>query len=317
MSDRHYHVVLNVRSGTALAMGLTPEILEQHFRREGHAFTIDADGTAPLAQRIARAIASGAEIIVAAGGDGTATAIAGAIIGTAQTLAILPLGTVNMLARDLGLPLGLAEWVAAMGAMQPRLIDVGEVNGRIFLHKVVIGFVPGIAAGREQIRGRTGLAAKIGFLRFFFRRLFRARRIAVEIKYRNGETRAKRVLAIAVANNDYAEGFGRVFSRQQLDGESLCLYVLKHLTLGDFFRLTTGMFLGSWQQDDALEIESVRAVTIRTRKPMLRVMIDGEIESFAVPLSFRIRPGALSVLAPVPTEEVLAATDESQISVAA
>jgi diacylglycerol kinase family enzyme len=57
------------------------------------------------------------------------------------------------------------------------------------------------------------------------------------------------------------------------------------------------MLLGRWKQDEALSIQSVSAVTIRSRKPRLQVMIDGEIESMAVPLVFRIRPSALQVLA--------------------
>jgi diacylglycerol kinase family enzyme len=74
--------------------------------------------------------------------------------------------------------------------------------------------------------------------------------------------------------------------------------VLKHLTLSDLFRLTIGMLLGNWRQDEALEIENVGSVTIRTRKSLIKVMIDGEVETFAVPMNFKIRPGALWVLAP-------------------
>ncbi len=64
--------------------------------------------------------------------------------------------------------------------METRRIDVGEVNGQIFLHYIAIGFIPGIAAGREQIRGRRS-APNSGFIRFFLRRLGRHRRMAVEV----------------------------------------------------------------------------------------------------------------------------------------
>ncbi|HEV7718858.1 MAG TPA: diacylglycerol kinase family protein [Arsenicitalea sp.] len=306
MSQRNYYVVLNTRSGTANDLGLTPEALRQHFSEAGHEVTVDADTDEPLPDRIERAKASGADVIVAAGGDGTATAIASAIVGTDTILGILPLGTINLLARDLGVPLDINQWMAALDGMEPRRIDVGEANGRIFLHKVVIGFIPGVAAGREKIRGRGELAAKIGLVRYFFRRLLRARRMAVEIQYRNGEAKVERVLAIAVANNDYAEGPGRFFSRDRLDGGSLSLYVLKHLTIRDFFRLTLGMLLGHWRQDDALEIENVGSVTIRTRKSLQKVMLDGEVESFDVPVNFKIRPGALWVLAPAVAEGITA-----------
>jgi diacylglycerol kinase family enzyme len=294
-------VILNPRSGTVLAMGLTPEVLQEHFQQEGHEVTIDA-GEDPMLEKLERARNSAAEVIVAAGGDGTATAIAGAILGTGKSLAFIPLGTINLLARDLGLPFDIPKWVAELDAMEPQLIDVGEVNGKIFLHKVVIGLIPGIAAGREKIRGLGGIGAQLGFLRYFFRRLVRARRMAIEIKYRSGETRIERVLSVAVANNGYDEGLGRFFSRERLDGDSLTLYIIKHLTPGDVFRLVLEMLLGTWRQDEALQIESVRSVTIRTRKQVQKVMIDGEIEAFNVPLNFSIRPAALPVLAPVPVE---------------
>jgi diacylglycerol kinase family enzyme len=299
---RHFHMLLNARSGTALNTGVTPDALTEVFVAAGHSVTVDADQHLPMARRLARLRRSNAEVVIAAGGDGTVTAVAEVIVDTHKSLAILPLGTVNALARDLGVPLDLKQWIAALDTMEPRSIDVGEVNGRIFLHKVVAGFVPGLAVGREQIRGRTEIGAKIGFLRFFLRRLFRSRRIAVEIAGLDGGKQVRRVVAIAVANNAYDEGLGRVFSRTEFDRGTLTLYLLKHLGFADVVRLTAEMLLGNWQKDEALEIEAVSSLTIRSSKKMLKVMLDGEVQGLSVPLSFRIRPGALSILAPVRTE---------------
>lgn len=300
MPEHDYHVVMNPNSGTALAMGLTPEVLAERFAAFGMTAHIDADARVPLDERIAKALASEADVVVAAGGDGTATALAGSLVGSNKTLAILPLGTANLMARDLAVPLDIEEALAAMATMEPRSIDVGEVNGRIFLHKVVVGFVPAIAAGREHIRGKTGLGAQIGFLRYFIRRIARAKRLALEISPEEGDVRVERVQAVAVANNSYDEGFGHVFSRPRLDGGFLTLYVMKHVTLIDVVRLSAEMLLGRWQEDEALQIETVREVTLRTSRRMIMAMIDGEVERMTVPLRFRIRPLALSVLAPVP-----------------
>ncbi len=191
---------------------------------------IDADDSFPMSQRIAAALASPAPTIVAAGGDGTITALAAALAGTERQLAILPLGTVNALAKDLHVPLDLPSAIAALATGTPHHIDVGEVNGRIFLHKVVIGVIPALAAGREHIRGREGAwMARIGFMRFLVRRLMRSRRMAVAIAPADGATRVKRVQALAVASNSYDEGLGRFFARGALDGGTLTLYVLRHL----------------------------------------------------------------------------------------
>jgi YegS/Rv2252/BmrU family lipid kinase len=298
MSQVPYFVLLNANAGTANAIGVTAESLQALFKANGMTAIIDADTTVGMAVRIERALASGAGTIVAAGGDGTITALAGGLVGTDRKLAILPLGTVNALAKDLNVPLDLSTAVAALQTSESRQIDVGEVNGRIFLHKVVVGLIPGMAAGREKIRGRYDVAAKVGFLRYFFRRLARAKRMAVAIETDDGARRVERVQALAVASNAYDEGLGQFFSRQSLDRGTLTLYVLRHFTLGDFLRLTTGMLMGHWQDDDALSMQSVKSVTITTHKSLMKVMFDGEVMSIKTPLQFTIRPLALNVLVP-------------------
>jgi YegS/Rv2252/BmrU family lipid kinase len=268
------------------------------FEAKGLEVTIDADPDAQLSERIKKALESDADTIIAAGGDGTVTALATAIIETDKNLAILPLGTANLLARDLEVPLDLEECIDALAAMEPLAIDVSEVNGTIFLHKAVIGVIPELAAGREYIRGQ-GVGAKIGYMRYFFRRIARARRLALEISTGDGQTRIERVQAIAVASNPYDEGLGRFFHRDKLDTGLLTIYVLRHLNTGDMFKLATGMLAGRWRDYDALDISTAKSVTIRAKKPRLQLMIDGEVTSMEVPLQFKIYPRALTVLAPL------------------
>lgn len=308
MTAPRYHVLLNENSGTAHALGLTREGLAGLFEANGLDAYIDAESSRDMGERIADALASDAEIIVAAGGDGTITALAGAMVGSDKHLAILPLGTFNAVAKDLHLPLDLPAAVAALAHPTSQRIDVAEVNGRVFLQKVVIGLIPGLAAGREHLRGRETLAAKLGFLRYFFRRLARAKRLAVSIDPSDGDRRVERVQAMAVACNAYDEGVGKFFARQSLDRGTLTLYVLKHFTARDFVRLVTGMLMGRWQDDEALSMESVTEVTINTRTNLIKVMFDGEVETFQTPLKFSILPKALSVIVPAEVgEEVEAA----------
>ena len=298
MLQTSHHIVFNSSSGTAASASLRPEQLVERFAALGHSVSIDADTSRPFAERMQTARAAAAPILVAAGGDGTVTALAETAIQSGKTLAVIPLGTANLLARDLAIPLDLDEWFASYATMAPRRIDVGEVNGRVFLHKVVIGAVPGIAAAREQLRGRKDLGALFGFLGHFFYRLSRIRRFAAEITPDRGDPHIERVQSIAVANNDYAEGPGKVFSRARLDEGTLSLYLIRHLTPVDALRLGFGMLIGSWRSDQVLEIENVRSLVIRTHGRRVRVMLDGEIEMLDGPLSFRSLPLALSVLAP-------------------
>lgn len=298
MAQRRFHLVLNVNSGTVQSLGVTDDDLRRMFAEYGLEVTIDADPDLELADRIRAALQSDADTIVAAGGDGTVTALATAIIDTDKSLAILPLGTANLLARDLGLPLDLEECVEELAHMRPLAIDVSEVNGTIFLHKAVIGMIPELAAGREHIRGQ-GIGAWIGYARYFVRRIARARRFALEIATGDGQTRIERVQAIAVASNAYDEGLGRFFHRDKLDTGLLTIYVLRHLNIGDVFKLAMGMLAGRWRDYAGLDISTAKSVTIRSRKRRLQVMIDGEVSSMEVPLQFKIYPRALTVLAPL------------------
>ncbi len=309
MLQASHHIVFNSSSGTAASASLRPEQLVERFAALGHTVSIDADKSRPFAERMQTARASAAPILVAAGGDGTVTALAETAIQSGKALAVIPLGTANLLARDLAIPLDLDAWFEAYPAMAARRIDVGEVNGRVFLHKVVIGAVPGIAAAREQLRGRRDLGALLGFLNHFVNRLSRVRRFAVEITPGRGEPHIERVQSIAIANNDYAEGPGKVFSRARLDEGTLSLYLLRHLGPIDAVRLGLRMLIGSWRNDQVLEIENVRSVVIRTRRRSVRVMLDGEIELLQGPLSFRSLPLALRVMAPPATETPVAAVE--------
>src|SRR5690242_5859806 len=94
-----YYVIFNEKSGTALSLGLSKELLADKFRQNGVDAVVDANDE--LDRKLDRAIRSDASVVVAAGGDGTATAVARRLTGTNKTLAILPLGTANLLARDL------------------------------------------------------------------------------------------------------------------------------------------------------------------------------------------------------------------------
>jgi diacylglycerol kinase family enzyme len=292
---RRYCVVLNDRAGSVVNAAVNADDLLDKFRAAGLDAALAAG--ASLTEKIAAAIASDAGVIVAAGGDGTITAVAGALVGTDKALAILPLGTVNLLARDLGIPLAVPDTIAALAAMAPRKIDVGEVNGAVFLHKIVLGFVPGLAAARERVRGR-GLSAALAYLPHMVRRIRRTRRMTVEIKTGDGRRRIMRVAAVAVSSNCYDEGLGRFFRRSCLDGGTLCLYALKRPHLWKMIRIALGMLIGRWQQSEELTIDTARRVVIRSRRRRLMLMFDGDVVGFDVPLRVRIRPRALTILAP-------------------
>lgn len=291
------YVIFNPNSGTALSLNLDHEDLVRRFAEVGLVAEIDSSGD-DLQGKIERALRSEADTVICAGGDGTFTAIARGLVGSGKTLALLPLGTANLLARDLGVPLALDVALASLADAEPREIDVGEVNGRLFLHKVVVGIIPAIAAAREKVRG-GGPMALLRFAQYFTHRLTKAQRTAVAITSRDTVDRIERVHAIAVANNAYDQGWGKLFQRSSLTAGTLTLYVLNRLALTDVLRLATEMVAGRWQDDAGVTIEAIRSVTLQTKRSRVAAMIDGEVELLEAPLNFRIRPKALRVLVPI------------------
>ena len=299
MADNHYHVIFNPNAGTALTSGLTTAALTEMFSKADLSFDIDDDDEEPLADRIARALEGPANVIVAGGGDGTVLAVAEGLLGTDKTLAILPLGTLNGLARDLALSLDVATAVKQLPELEPRAIDVAEVNDRPFLHNVIIGLVPGIGAGREKIRG-TGVGGKIKFTLFMIRRLARARRIALALRLNGSDTvRVERLQTLVVVNNSYDQQFGHLMARRRLDRGRLTAYLIRTLRLRDAIRLAIEMVLGTWGGDHVVEYEKVQQLTVMSKKTRLSVSMDGDVLSLETPLHFTVRPKSLNVLAPV------------------
>ena len=284
---------------------LTATQLRERLESLGYDVTVDDDQRRSFPTRLRTARQSSAEILVAAGGDGTVTALAEVAAETDRPLLVVPFGTANLLARDLALPLDLEAWLTALPDFVERRIDLGRVNGRAFLHKVVIGFVPGIAAAREKIRGVAAIGARLAFMGYAARRILRARRIALELTRDDEPPHIDRLQAVAIANNGYDEAFGHFFARATLDGGNLSVYKLQSITLFKAVSLAAGLFFGRWQDDAALTIEIAETITIRTRRKRLKVMLDGEVETLMTPLTFTIEKQKLRVLAPA----VVAADD--------
>ena len=306
MAERRYHVIFNPNAGTALATGMTTAVLSDLFEKAGLSFEIDDDDDEPLEGRIQRALEGPADVIVAGGGDGTVLAVAEAALGTDKTVAILPLGTLNGLARDLQLPLDVPTAIQQLSTLEPRAIDVGEVNGRAFLHNVIIGLVPGIGVGREKVRG-SGLGGKIKFTLFMLRRLARSRRIALALVLNGQSVRVQRMQSLVVANNSYDQWFGRFMARRRLDRGRLTAYLVRNLRVWDAIRLGFEMMVGTWGADRVIEYEKVQQLTVMSKKSKLSVSMDGDVLTLDTPLEFTVRPKGLTVLAPpLPAEAPVA-----------
>jgi diacylglycerol kinase family enzyme len=296
-------VVLNSSAGSLLGKDEAAAEVARHLEAAGLDAILVPDHPDGLLARLDDAIAHGAEAVVVGGGDGSIAAAAGRLKGTGAALGILPLGTMNMLAKDLGIPLDLAQAAEALARGTIRAIDVAEVNGHVYLCNSVIGSPSWLGRHRERHRGKASFRTRLAFAIAGLRAAWRHRPMRLLVDLHDGRRPVRLwTRALSVANNRYAEGFGLVMTRPRLDEGRLTLYVARRYGLWWWVRLLTGMVLGSWRGARLVHERAAERVTIRTPRGALRVMSDGEAALMASPLDYRIHPGALRVIVPAAAE---------------
>ncbi len=242
------------------------------------------------------AVASGAQAVAAGGGDGTIRAVAEALANTGVPLGILPAGTLNHFARDLDLPLDPEAAAGVVRDGRTADVDIGEVNGRVFINNAILGLYPVYRAERvEQERsGAEGPFSVIAAALSVFRR-----NPALLIRMRlDGRDIVRESPLVIVANNEHRmEGY-ELGSRSRLDAGRLWVYVMRPKSRAGLLRTFLDVIAGRLRKREAFEIFTAAEAVISTGRRRVRVSLDGEIEELGAPLRFRSRPRALRVIVP-------------------
>jgi diacylglycerol kinase family enzyme len=257
-----------------------------------------AAGGADMVAAARAALAEGVPIVVAGGGDGTINAVAGVVADTDAAFGVLPLGTLNHFAKDIGIPLDLDGAIATIAGGARKLVDVGEVNEQIFLNNSSLGLYPDIVRDREKQQHRLGrgkwpaaLWATLGALR---RYPFLSLRLSLD----DGSEHARRTPFVFIGNNAYTmQGFS-IGARDALDAGRLSLYVAQRPGRLALLRLGWRALCGRLAQERDFDVLSAKSLEIDTRHKRIRVATDGEVTVMLTPLRYRIRPAALRVIVP-------------------
>jgi diacylglycerol kinase family enzyme len=290
-------VILNCTSGSCSAPELR-ETLSRIFAELGvPARILLAPGGTQVPELARRAVKENSQIIVAAGGDGTINAVASELMGTSITLGVLPVGTWNHFAKDLRIPQDLEG--AARNLLTGRAVpvDVGEVNGRIFLNNSSLGIYPRMVRRREeqQKQGRQKwmafAQASLSVLRHYS--LLRVR-LCLE-----GKEFLRETPFVFIGNNRYEMEGLNIGGRKRLDAGELCLFVANRAGRLDLVRLAFLAFFGRLRGASDLDALTAKQFSIETRRPHTSVSADGEVHQMNTPLNYVIRPGALRVIVPV------------------
>jgi diacylglycerol kinase family enzyme len=259
---------------------------------------------ARLTQTARELASSGVDAVIAAGGDGTVSAVAAALAGGTVPLAVLPLGTLNHFARDLHMPLELGEAAKAIAAGTVIHVDLGELNGRTFVNNSSIGLYPETVIQRDADRRSSGRGKWSAMLLAALRVLRRFPLLRVRIGTEGGMLRAKTPL-VFIGNNAYTINVLELGGRAHLDRGQLSLYMIKATSRLKMFWVMVRAILQRLDAVRDFEAHAIREAVIRTGHRRLQVAIDGEVELMSPPLHYRIRPRALPVLAPVAAEAAM------------
>ena len=298
--------ILNVQGKTAASLGESGvhARVAESFAAAGVDATITVVQGSELVPALQSALgprASGEtfafDALAVGGGDGTMSTAAGHLAGTGIPLGVLPLGTLNHFARDLGIPgqLDLACLVIAEG--NARAVDIGEVNGRPFVNNASIGIYPYMVETRDRQRRALGLG-KWGAMVLAFGwmlRRFPMHRLTI----RAGDAERERKTPCAfIGNNRYRVAGPAIGTRPTLEDGELCVYVARSSSR---LHLLWAMLKAAFGRIKPMQdFEEVRAsaLTISARAHRLRVALDGELHKLVPPLRYRSRRGALRVLVP-------------------
>ncbi|MFM6932508.1 MAG: diacylglycerol/lipid kinase family protein [Novosphingobium sp.] len=284
-------MVINREGGTAAGLGNSlADKIHEAFAPTGQAIDLHLVKADELDQAIA---AANAPVIAVGGGDGTLASAAARLAGEGRCLAVLPLGTRNHFARDIGLDgtLEQAAHVAAHGRCDA--VDVGYAGERLFLNNASLG----LYARMVEDRDRRSLPKWLATLPAAVNVLVRpgTRRLDLDI---DGTRRRVKTPLLFIGNNQYSLEKGRIGQRATLQDGQMCVFAVAQ-------RGGPGLLFAAWRimrgkvdrRADFAAIESAREVTA-FRHGLHHLALDGEVVELEFPLTFRVEPGGLKVMLP-------------------
>lgn len=288
--------ILNTAAGPGHGQALVMEV-ERLFAAAGKSATVVmAEDKAGMASQVRQAVGLG-HLVVAGGGDGTVNAIASTLAGTGAILGVLPLGTFNHFAKDVGLPLDLAGAIAAVVNGRVRAVDVGEVNGQMFLNNSSLGFYPQLVRNSvaEQKQGHRKwidrAMAAVTCLRHPLP-------LHVRLQFEGTEALTRRTMLLFVGNNQYTMSGLRMGGRARLDDGRLWVCLAHEAGYAGLLGVLVRALAGDLRPGD-LDMRDTASLRVEMARRRVEVAWDGEVTTMHPPLDYRIRPAALRVMVPI------------------
>jgi YegS/Rv2252/BmrU family lipid kinase len=290
-------VLLNCGGGALAAKPELADEVEAALKRAGIEGSVQSLSGDEIAKRCAAGAKRGDPLVIVGGGDGTINAAASALVGTKTELGILPLGTLNHFARDLGIPVDIDEAAKLIAGGKQRHVDVAEMNDRTFINNSAIGLYPLMVIDRDEQRERLGRSKALAMILASARTLVRFghRRLTISVNDQKAQVDTP---LLFVGNNDYRIDLGAPGQRESIEDGQLSVLVMRKKTRAGFIAASIRALLNRSRPDDMVRLDGVERLRVASRRSMLAVSLDGEVVRASPPLDYRIRKKALRVIAP-------------------
>lgn len=295
-------VIVNRKSGTVRSMGedTARAMVADALGTEAEVLLVDGSGIEPAIRRLTRQ--GRVSRIIVGGGDGTVASVAGLLAGSGIAMGILPLGTMNLMAKAIGLSTDPAQALQQLRQAEVRRVDAARVGGRLFLHHISFGIQPRILRIREKLGYSSRLTKMLAGLRALVSVFLKpqSQRLTLMV---DGTRRDIKSPALVVSNNIYEDADW--LRQARLDQGLLGVLVLKPMSRLAFLRLALDLFRGRWRDNLNIAEEHARSVTIEIsrrrfgrRRRSIWASIDGELSLLGLPVTITSEPGAVSMLTP-------------------
>jgi diacylglycerol kinase family enzyme len=290
------HVIMNLGSGAGDKSALNRDI-ESAFN--SHAWKVEfvEVGGRSLQSQIRNTVRQAPGTIVVAGGDGTINTVAAACLEANRAFGILPAGTFNYVARNLSLPTEIAEAVSVIIEGRTRAVDVGEINGQIFLNNAGFGLYSRLVERRELDKRRWGRNRVVAVLSGIRCLLGAHPLYRVEITA-DGKTDRLRTTTLFFGSNPLQMETFNAAAAECLRHHKLAVLSLELHSRWQIALAAAAALLGRLDMASSVETFCANSVRVQTRRRALKVAFDGELTILRPPLDVRLRPGALQVFAP-------------------
>jgi diacylglycerol kinase family enzyme len=299
--------IVNSGGGTVRREGLDAAAIQAVFREAGVEADVRFVPGECVDQTASEAVRSGVDApdaVIAGGGDGTIRCVASHLAGGSIPLGVLPLGTLNHFARDLGIPVELpgAVKVIAEGLAEGtvRALDLGDVNGEVFVNNSVLGVYPPVVQQRDREREELDRNKWLATITAALKVLPRNPLLRVRIRAEGPEgiDVQRHTRFLFVGNNEYEMNAFTYSALSREPSGNLHLYVARTRgRLGMIGLLLLGL-VRDLKMTEYVDCWTLPELTIETRERSIPVYLDGEVVVLESPLRYRTRPRSLQVILP-------------------